>query len=111
MATQKGILPQDQAAKPWKNGLITFAAFLMFGSAPLFSFIVLIPFTHDNTHKFVGACVLSALAIAVLGVAKARIAGQNYGLSVFITLLIGVIAGAAAYVIGWTLRNVAGLQD
>ena len=111
MAIEKGLQPQDQTEKPWKNGLVTFSAFLVFGSAPLLAFIILMPFTDNDTHKFVGACVLSALALAFLGIAKAKIAGQNYALSVAITLFNGAIAGAAAYAIGWTLRSVAGLED
>ncbi|KAL2478812.1 uncharacterized protein Fot_47839 [Forsythia ovata] len=110
MAAEKGILPPEQMDKPWKNGLVTFVAFLVFGCAPILSFIILIPFTQDDTIKFIGACVLSALALAFLGIAKAKIAGQNYALSAAITLLNGALAGAAAYAIGWTLRNVAGLE-
>lgn len=111
MATEKGMLPPDQAEKPWKNGLVTFVAFLVFGSAPILGFIILIPFTRNDTHKFVGACILSAVALVLLGIAKAKIAGQNYAASAAITLLNGVIAGGVAYLIGWTLRNVAGLED
>lgn len=94
-----------------KSGLVTFGAFLLFGCAPILSFIVLIPITQNDTVKFIGACVLSALALAALGVAKAKIAGQSYALSVAGTLFNGAIAGFAAYVIGWALRNVAGLED
>ncbi|GFS39961.1 hypothetical protein Acr_00g0065820 [Actinidia rufa] len=112
MVAQKGMLPLDKANnKPWKNGLVTFVAFIVFGSAPLLSFLVLLPFTQNDSHKFVGACVLFALALAILGVAKAKIAGENYALSVAVTLLNGAIAATAAYVIGWTLGNVAGLED
>ncbi|KAL5796284.1 hypothetical protein ACOSQ2_001104 [Xanthoceras sorbifolium] len=111
MTVEKGMLPPNGSDKPWKNGLVTFAAFLMFGSAPLLSFIVLIPFTNSDTLKFAGACILSALALAFLGIAKARIAGQNYALSASITIFNGAIAAAAAYALGWILRNVAGLED
>lgn len=111
MATDKGLLPPDQAEKPWKNGLITFAAFIVFGCAPLLAFIVLIPFTNNDTHKFIGAIVFSAVALALLGIAKVKIAGQNYVLSASITLFNGLITSAAAYGIGWTLRNVAGLEE
>ncbi|KAM0015813.1 putative Ccc1 family protein [Helianthus debilis subsp. tardiflorus] len=108
---QNGILSPDDGEKPWKKGLITFGAFLVFGSAPILAFIILIPFTHNDTHKFIGACILSALALAALGAAKAKIAGQNYALSVSGTLFNGALAGFAAYVIGWVLRDVAGLED
>jgi VIT1/CCC1 family predicted Fe2+/Mn2+ transporter len=110
MSIEKGMLPHDESQKPWKNGLVTFVAFLIFGSAPLLAFIILIPFTDNDTYKFIGACVLSALALALLGLAKAKVAGQNYAISACITLFNGAIAGVAAYVIGWTLRNVAGLE-
>lgn len=111
MMAHKGILPPDEADKPWKNGLVTFAAFLVFGSAPLLSFIILIPFTNNDSIKFVGACILSALALALLGMAKAKIAGQNYAFSMAITLFTGAIAAAAAYTLGSLLKNVAGVQD
>lgn len=108
MTAEKGMLPPEESEKPWKNGVVTFLAFLLFGSSPLFSFIILIPFTNSDTIKFIGACILSAVALAFLGVAKAKIAGQNYLISVLVTLLNGVIAAAAAYALGWLLRNVAG---
>ncbi|KAL6569456.1 hypothetical protein OROMI_013970 [Orobanche minor] len=111
LSTEKGMLSPDETDKPWKNGLVTFAAFLAFGCAPILAFIILIPFTNDDRIKFAGACVLSALALAVLGILKAKIAGQSYGISVGVTLFNGAIAGAAAYGIGWTLRNVAGLEE
>lgn len=119
LVTEKGILPPDNddtttttaAEKPWKKGLVTLAAFLVFGSAPLLAFIVLIPFTSNERHKFIGASVFSALALVLLGAAKANIAGQNYLLSTATTLFNGAIAAAAAYAIGWALRDVAGLED
>ncbi|CAK8542298.1 unnamed protein product [Lathyrus sativus] len=110
MAADKGILPADQEKKPWKNGLITFASFMVFGSIPLLSFIILIPFTDSDSVKFVSACLVSSLGLAVLGVARARIAGQNMMLTTAVTLLSGVIAGAAAYLVGWLLKHVAGLE-
>ncbi|KAK4418705.1 hypothetical protein Salat_2283300 [Sesamum alatum] len=107
----RGIQSADQNNKPWKNGLVTFAAFLVFGCAPILAFIILIPFTDDDKMKFIGACVMSAVALALLGLAKAKIAGQNTAVSMGITLFNGAIAGLAAYAIGWTLRNLAGLQE
>ncbi|KAK7295010.1 hypothetical protein RJT34_17913 [Clitoria ternatea] len=111
MVTDKGMLPADQEVKPWRNGLVTFASFMVFGSAPLLSFIILIPFTDSDSVKFVGACLVSALALALLGVAKARIGGQNIIFSMAITLFSGAIAAAAAYLLGWLLKHVARLED
>ncbi|XP_019232678.1 PREDICTED: uncharacterized protein LOC109213342 isoform X2 [Nicotiana attenuata] len=111
MATEKGSLPQEQGEKPWKNGLITCAAFVVCGCVPLLAFLVLIPFTHNDTHNFIGSSVFSAVVLVLLGIAKAKIAGRSCPRSAAATLVNGAIAGAAAYGIGWTLRNVAGLED
>ncbi|XP_070681786.1 uncharacterized protein [Malus domestica] len=70
----------------------------------------LIPFTNNDSVTFVGACVLSAIALPLLGIAKAKIAGQNYAFSVAVNLFNGAIAAAAEYAVGWTLTNVAGLE-
>lgn len=110
MVADRGMLPADQEVKPWKNGLVTFASFMIFGSAPLLSFIILIPFTDNESVKYVCACLVSALALALLGMAKARIAGQNIMFSMAITLFSGGVAAAAAYLVGWVLKHVAGLE-
>ncbi|XP_011091401.1 uncharacterized protein LOC105171851 [Sesamum indicum] len=65
-------------------------------------------------EKMVGRGIQSVdqnVALALLGLAKAKIAGQNYAVSMGITLFNGAIAGLAAYAIGWSLRNVAGLEE
>lgn len=105
MMGQKGLLLPDQEEKPWKSGLVTFISFLLFGCAPLLSFIILIPFTDDDTIKFIGACILSVFALTLLGVAKANISGASYTLSALMTVSNGVIAAAVAYSIGWTLHQ------
>ncbi|KAH7512841.1 hypothetical protein FEM48_Zijuj12G0132800 [Ziziphus jujuba var. spinosa] len=70
-----------------------------------------LPFTDSDSVKFIGACVLSGLALALLGIAKAKIAAQKYAFSVAFTLFNGTIAAAAAYTVSWTLKNVAGVED
>lgn len=111
MMAEKGIKHQDEAEKPWKNGLLTIASSIVFGSAPLLSFIILKRFTDSDSVKFIGACVLSGLALALLGIAKAKIAAKKYAFSVAFTLFNGAIAAAAAYTVSWTLKNVAGIED
>ncbi|WOK92909.1 protein CCC1-like isoform X1 [Canna indica] len=111
MMTEKRMLPPCHAEKPWKSGLITFAAFILFGSLPLLSFVVLIPFNQSDTTKFWGASILAVFALCILGIAKSKISGQNYLHSVATTASNGCIAAATAYLIGWILRNVAGLEN
>ncbi|GMI95782.1 vacuolar iron transporter 1 [Hibiscus trionum] len=104
MASEKGVMPPDRVEeKPWKNGAITFMAFVGFGSAPLLSFIVLKPFTDDKWVMFVGACFMSAIALTCLGRAKANISDKGYTESVGLVLLNGAVAASATYFLGWML--------
>ncbi|GLT51869.1 hypothetical protein SLA2020_252460 [Shorea laevis] len=112
LKAQQGTPPPDQAReKPWMNGLVTLVSFITFGTAPLLSFVILVPFTDSDMFKFGGACALAALALGLLGVAKAKIAGQNYARSVASVLFNGALYAAAAYSLGWTFRNVAQHKD
>ncbi|XVF79963.1 hypothetical protein PTKIN_Ptkin15bG0032400 [Pterospermum kingtungense] len=113
MRAGKGMVPphQGEDQKPWKNGLVTFMAFVVFGAAPLLSYIILKPSTDDDLVMFIGACFMSAIALALLGIARAKIAGKNYPMSVGIVLLNGAVAAASAYFLGWMLRNVTGLEE
>ncbi|XP_028769544.1 uncharacterized protein LOC114727002 [Neltuma alba] len=103
MGSNKEMVPADGEVQPWKNGLVTFVSFMLFGSAPLLAIVVLIPFTNNDSVKFMGSCIVTALVLALLGVAKARIASNNYVSSVAITLFNGIVAAAAAYSLGWSL--------
>ncbi|KAE8664946.1 hypothetical protein F3Y22_tig00112738pilonHSYRG01184 [Hibiscus syriacus] len=74
MTAEKGVMSPDQVEQtPWKNGVVTFVAFVGFGSAPLSSFIK--PFTNNEWVMFVGASFMSSIALTSLGirlVAKAK---------------------------------------
>ncbi|KAJ0964123.1 hypothetical protein J5N97_029245 [Dioscorea zingiberensis] len=75
MMAEKGMLPPRRCReRPWKAGVITF---IVFGSAPLFPFVALIPLTDDDCVKFAWACILSAVSLGVLGMAKARVLGRG----------------------------------
>lgn len=94
MTAQKRVMPPDQGGeKPWKNGVVAFVAFVGFSAAPLLSFVILKPFTDNEMVMFVGACFMSAIALTILGIAKAKICGKrNYLRSVGFVLLNGAVA-------------------
>ncbi|XP_022769502.1 uncharacterized protein LOC111313012 [Durio zibethinus] len=111
MTAPNAMLPPNRGGEnPWKNGVVTFVAFVVFGTAPLLSFIILKSFADNDLVMFVGACFMSALALALLGIGRAKIAGKNYPSSVAIVMLNAAFAAFAAYSLRWMLRNVAGLD-
>lgn len=111
LTMQKGLMPPDPEDSPLKNGLVTFCSFLAFGCTPLMSYLVLNPFTDNKNYKFLGACVVTLLALTLLGVAKARVSGQKHLSSVVVVVFNGGIAAAAAYGISYLLNNVFGIEE
>lgn len=116
MADQKltmtqNILPPDPADSPLKNGLVTFLSFLLFGSTPILTYLILKPITDNRDFKFLCACVVTILALALLGAAKARISGQRMLWSVVVVVFNGGVAAGAAYGISYVLNNVFGIEE
>ncbi|KAG0576376.1 hypothetical protein M758_5G089900 [Ceratodon purpureus] len=116
MADQKltmtqGVLPPDPEDSPFKNGCVTFVSFLAFGSTPLLTYLILTPITDSKDIKFLGACIVTILALALLGAAKARISGERILSSMAVVVFNGGIAAAAAYGISYLLNNVFGIQE
>ena len=116
MADQKltmtqGVLPPDPADSPFKNGCVTFVSFLAFGSTPLLTYLILNPITKSKDTKFIGACCVTVLALALLGAAKARISGQRMLSSIAVVVFNGGVAAAAAYGISYVLNNVFGIEE
>ncbi|KAL2633917.1 hypothetical protein R1flu_005396 [Riccia fluitans] len=108
MTMDDGLLPPDEEESPLKNGIVTFFSFLAFGSTPLLSFAVLNPITQNIQVKFLVACVVTVLALILLGVAKAKISGDRYINSVLMVVGNGGIAALAAYFISYGLEKLSG---
>lgn len=116
MADQKltmtqGVLPPDPADSPFKNGCVTFVSFLAFGSTPLLTYLILTPITESRNIKFLGACCVTILALALLGAAKARISGQRMLSSIAVVVFNGGIAAVAAYGVSYLLNNVFDIEE
>ncbi|CAM6117882.1 unnamed protein product [Calypogeia fissa] len=111
MTMQDGLLPPDEEEEAWKNGIVTFVSFLGFGCTPILAYVILSPFTNNVHVKFASACLVTALALIVLGIAKARISGGKYLSSALTVLSNGGFAAAAAYAISWGLTNLLGIEE
>ncbi|KAL3693840.1 hypothetical protein R1sor_007491 [Riccia sorocarpa] len=110
MTMDDGLLPPDEEESPFKHGIVTFFSFLAFGSTPILSFAVLNPVTQNIHVKFIVACVVTALALILLGIAKAKISGEKYLNSIFMVVGNGGIAALAAYFISYGLEKLSGTE-
>ncbi|HME53991.1 MAG TPA: VIT1/CCC1 transporter family protein [Candidatus Lokiarchaeia archaeon] len=103
MLEELGLVEEDE--KPRKNAAITFISFVIFGSIPLISYIIMwfVP-TIPDIVTFVLAILLTATTLFILGVMKTRVTKKNPILSGFETLLIGGGTAILAFVIGFGLN-------
>jgi vacuolar iron transporter family protein len=83
--------------KPWRHGLATLIAFMLFGATPLLAFLV--P-RAEGAAAFVPAAALSIVALAILGKLRAVYVGKRALRSAVEVIAIGLAASSAAYAIG-----------
>jgi len=105
------IAPNDSEDFPaYKKGLVTFFAFIFFGSVPvlIFIFAKAVPKSQrpDKSLLFIIATIATAFTMFALGVTKASFTKQNKMQSGFMMLLNGACAAAAAFGIGYLLESV-----
>jgi len=112
MVEELGIMPPDEDANPYKNGLVTFFAFVLCGSVPLWFYLIFWGAGWHNRKGMFGiACVATALALFGLGVVKARFTKQKAFYSGLGILINGALATACAYFVGWGLQVALDLQS
>lgn len=85
---------------PWRHGLATFAAFVFAGGIPLLAFVVAIP----GVSRFQLAFALGLVALAIVGVARARFAARPWWRCTFEVMVLAGGASWVAYVIGAVLE-------
>lgn len=106
MLEELGITPGEES--PTKAALATFASFLIFGFLPLVTFVLAIFIPAMTNASFTIAIILTALTIFTLGALKVRVTGKNWFMSGIEMLLVGGLAAAAAYLIGFLLKGLGG---
>lgn len=92
----------DEDDNVWKDGLVTFLSFTLFGAMPLLVYCIFpFAFPHiDSSVLFGVACGLTALTLFVLGVLKSIFSVHTWWYSGGEMVLIGATVSAAAYLIG-----------
>eukprot|EP00698_Gefionella_okellyi_P007739 TRINITY_DN1891_c0_g1_i1.p1 TRINITY_DN1891_c0_g1~~TRINITY_DN1891_c0_g1_i1.p1 ORF type:complete len:299 (-),score=63.86 TRINITY_DN1891_c0_g1_i1:972-1868(-) len=110
MIEELGILPEEESRDAWKHGLVTFAAFVLFGSVPLASFVVAYATMHVDESTawqcFLVACGFTLLTLFILGAIKARFTNERWYWSGMQTTLLGGAAAGIAYGISYGISTV-----
>jgi len=96
----------DEHITPIKGGLITFAAFNLIGFIPLAAYVFNPFFDMTPGQLFGWTAVATLAALFTVGAVKARLLKQRWILSGLETMLIGGVAAAIAYLVGYLLRNI-----
>jgi vacuolar iron transporter family protein len=91
-----------------KNGFATFTSFLIIGFIPLLPFVLALFIPIVNLYKFQLSIVFTALALLIVGGVKGLIVQKSTFRSALETLLIGGIAAALAFFVGFLLRGLVG---
>lgn len=89
---------------PITAGLYTFSAFLTCGAVPL------LPFLLGVQNAFQWAIVATGVVFIVIGSIKSRWSLAAWWRSGLETLLIGMSAAGIAYILGYLLRHLAGVE-
>lgn len=109
MILELGLQTPDESDNPLKNGLVTFLSFVIFGSVPMWVYLIVwLTGYKNNQGTFAIACVFTAFTMFLLGITQAKITRQNILKTGLSLMLNGCIAAAAAYLIGWGLDNAIG---
>ena len=89
-----------------QHGVITFVAFVVAGSIPLIPYL----FSMGNPQtSFVLSGVLAAVTFWVVGAARTLLTGGNPWKAGAEILVIGSMASAAAFAIGWVVKTSFGI--
>jgi VIT1/CCC1 family predicted Fe2+/Mn2+ transporter len=105
MTEELGIISSENIS-PWKSALATFFSFLTAGFMPLLFFVL--SYAFNLTNVFVLSTITTVLSLFVVGALRVKVTGRNWLRSGFEMLLVGGMAAAVAYIVGFLLRMLVG---
>lgn len=91
---------------PFKTAGATFISFLVIGSVPLISYVFAgDDLTVNDPELFFYSCVLTGVALAIVGSLKSIVNEKNIFIGIAETMLLGGIAALLAYFVGDVLEK------
>tara|TARA_B110000438_G_scaffold236530_1_gene233660 strand:- start:475 stop:1218 length:744 start_codon:yes stop_codon:yes gene_type:complete len=99
MVQHEGGINDPENESPIKSGFITFFSFIVFGSIPLIPYI----FLNNSSYilLFIISIIFTLSALALLGGIRAYVSKSSFIISIFETVLLGGVASALAYSVGY----------
>lgn len=110
MVEELGLMATE-GPSPLRRGAVMFASFSVFGLLPLAGFVAWLTLSASSTDShfaFVVACVVSGVALFILGFFKGRFVNQSSLKSGLLMILNGTCAGTVAYTVGSALGDIVG---
>lgn len=100
----------DWKCETLKSGLVMFISFMVFGLIPLLGYIILPSIdpdlARDEPHiLFTFACVVTGIALFLLGVYKSRFGQTRWWIQGLQTTTLGAGCAAVAYSVGFAVSN------
>lgn len=107
MVEELGLQVPTDAWEPFKEGLITFGSFMLFGSIPMWVYIGTYTGGYHNSSGTFGIAAMStAFTLFALGYLQGHISRQNRVWSGLLMMVNGSMASAAAYLVSWGILQI-----
>jgi VIT1/CCC1 family predicted Fe2+/Mn2+ transporter len=90
---------------PYKTAGVTFGSFVLVGSVPLLSYFFAERGPGIQSELFLYSCVLTAVALAIVGSLKSIVNEKNVIIGIGETLFLGGLAALLAYYVGDVLQK------
>ncbi len=103
MKEELELVKSDKA--PYKTAGMTFFSFVVVGSVPLLSYLFTGSGPSIQDDLFLYSCILTGVALAIVGSLKSFVTEKNILFGIFETLLLGGLAAFLAYFVGDVLEK------
>jgi|SRR3989344_1217889 len=96
--------------EPIKTATATFFSFILIGFIPLISFVLAAIFDSQflKGNQFLLSFILTGISLVIVGAFKGKIVGKHSVRSAAETLIIGGVAAALAFAVGYFVRTLLG---
>lgn len=105
MIDELGMMKESK--HPLTSAVVTFVAFTIVGSIPMIPYLAGVVFKFDIQNYFPYSIAMTAIALCVVGYVKGWVVGISRIKAALQTMLIGGVAAAVSYTVGYLLKSFA----